>query len=301
MFPTSIKEMKYMQNHTIHPDTEIGRVHLKVSNLERSIQFYREVVGFEVLRQERHRAELTAAGESHPLLVLEEIPNAVIPARRGTTGLYHFAILVPTRADLGLSLRNLAEFGIHIGQGDHLVSEALYISDPDNNGIEIYADRPRETWTYNEQGQVQMATDPIEWQSLLDEAGDQVWSGLQKGTKIGHIHLHIDDLHTAKRFYCELLGFEVMAQMADSALFVAAGGYHHHIGLNTWAGVGARPAPEDAVGLRYYTIIIPNMSELKAILTRLEDAGIYAVQQDAGWLVKDFAQNHILLVERKLV
>jgi catechol 2,3-dioxygenase len=285
-----------MQTHAIHPDTEIGEVHLRVSNMEGSIQFYQEVVGFKVLRQMGRIAELTAEGESNRLLVLEEIPNAVIMPRRSSTGLYHFAILVPTRKDLGLSLRNLVKSDIHIGQSDHLVSEALYIADPDNNGIEIYADRPREAWTYDEQGQVQMATDPIAWQSLLDEAGDQSWQGLQKGTKIGHIHLHVNDLQKAKQFYCNLLGFDQMARMGDSALFVSAGGYHHHIGLNTWAGVGAAPAPADAVGLKYYKIIIPNETELKAILASLEGAGVSAVQQDGGWLVQDYSQNNIFMV-----
>jgi catechol 2,3-dioxygenase len=282
----------------IHPDTEIGRVHLKVSDLERSIQFYQEVVGFQVLRQDGKTAQLAANGESSPLVVLEEIENALVLPRKRTTGLYHYAILVPTRKDLGLSLRSLIKSGIHIGQADHLVSEALYIADPDNNGIEIYVDRPRETWRYNEQGQVQMATDPIDWQGLLDEAGEELWNGLQKGTKIGHIHLHVNDIPSARQFYCGLLGFGEMAMIADSALFISAGGYHHHIGLNTWVGVGAPPAPADATGLRYYTIVVPDESELKAILSRLEDAGVYAVQQDGGWLVQDFAKNHILLVQR---
>jgi catechol 2,3-dioxygenase len=281
----------------IHPQTGIGQVHLKVSNLERSIQFYREIVGFQIMRQGGSRAELTVDG-IHPLVVLEEIPNALVQPRRTSTGLYHFAILVPSRVDLSLSLRNLVQSGIHIGQGDHLVSEALYITDPDNNGIEIYADRPRETWKHDAQGRVIMGTDPIAWESLLDEAGDQSWQGLQPGTKIGHIHLHVADLRKAQQFYCDLLGFDVMAQMEDSALFVSAGGYHHHIGLNIWAGAGAPPAPEHAVGLRYYEILVPNQDELETMLANLLEAGIHAEQQDEGWLVQDFSKNQILLVVR---
>jgi catechol 2,3-dioxygenase len=281
----------------IHPQTEIGQVHLKVSNLERSIQFYKEIVGFQILRQEGSRVELTVDG-IRPLVVLEEIPNALVQPRRTSTGLYHFAILVPSRVDLSLSLRNLVQSGIHIGQGDHLVSEALYIADPDNNGIEIYADRPRETWKYDGEGKVIMGVDPIAWESLLAEAGEQRWQGLQPGTQIGHIHLHVADLQEAERFYCKLLGFDVMAHMEDSALFISAGGYHHHIGLNVWAGRGASPAPEHAVGLRYYEIVLPNQAELEALLANLQDAGIHAEQQDGGWLVQDFSQNRILLVTR---
>jgi catechol 2,3-dioxygenase len=283
--------------HTIHPNTEMGQVHLKVSQLERSIQFYREVVGFELLQKVGNSAELTVDGKNR-LLVLEEIPNAVIVPRRNTTGLYHFAILVPTRKDLSLSLRNLLQHQIHVGQGDHLVSEALYITDPDNNGIEIYADRPRSTWKWDRQKQVIMASDPIEWQSLLDEAGEQTWHGLSLGTIIGHVHLHVADLQKAEQFYCQNLGFEITAKMGDRALFISAGGYHHHIGLNTWAGVGAPPPPPDAVGLRYYSIVIPNTNELETILTNLRNAGIPVEQQDGGWLVQDPSKNAILLVAR---
>jgi catechol 2,3-dioxygenase len=283
--------------HTIHPNTEIGQIHLKVSQLERSIQFYREVVGFELLQKVGNTAELTVDGKNR-LLVLEEIPNAVIVPRRNTTGLYHFAILVPTREDLSLSLRNLLHHQIHVGQGDHLVSEALYITDPDNNGIEIYADRPRSTWKWDGQKQVIMATDPIEWQSLLDEAGEQTWNKLSSETIIGHVHLHVADLQKAEQFYCQTLGFEITAKMGDMALFISAGGYHHHIGLNTWAGVGAPPPPPDAVGLRYYSIIIPNTNELETILTNLQNAGIPVEQQDGGWLVQDPSKNAILLVAR---
>jgi catechol 2,3-dioxygenase len=281
----------------IHPDTEIGTVHLKVSNLERSVKFYREVVGFKVLLQVGGTAELTVDGKNR-LLILEEIPNAVISPRRTTTGLYHFAILVPTRKDLSLSLRNLLHNEIRVGQGDHLVSEALYINDPDNNGIEIYADRPRNTWKSDGQGGILMASDPIEWQSLLNEAADQIWDGLSLGTKIGHVHLHVADLQKSAQFYCQLLGFDIKAHLEDSALFISAGGYHHHIGLNTWAGVGAPPPPPNAVGLQYYTIVIPNKTELETILTRLRISGSLVEQHNEGWLVQDPSKNGILLVEQ---
>jgi catechol 2,3-dioxygenase len=164
--------------------------------------------------------------------------------------------------------------GIHIGQADHLVSEALYIADPDNNGIEIYADRPRDTWRRNAAGHYMMATDPIDWEGLLAEAGDANWEGLPAGTTIGHIHLHVSDLKASQHFYTEIIGFDIMARMADSALFISAGGYHHHIGLNTWAGVGAPLTPANAAGLAYYRIDLPDREALAAAAGRLQEAGV---------------------------
>lgn len=288
-----------MMNTTqsIHPAIEIGQVHLKVSNLERSITFYKEVIGFQILKQVNRTAELSVDGKN-AILVLEEIPNAVaMTGRRRTTGLYHFAILVPSRLDLSLSLRNLLKHQIEIGQGDHLVSEALYLNDPDKIGIEIYADRPRETWELDHNKHIKMATDPVDMQSLYDEGHGHVWSGLAEGTTIGHVHLHVADLTREHQFYCQMLGFDVVAQM-PSALFISAGGYHHHIGMNTWAGVGAPPAPDNAVGLKYYTIVIPNQGELDRILQNLQDAHIPLTKQDGDILVQDYSNNNILLVNQ---
>jgi catechol 2,3-dioxygenase len=279
--------------HHIHPGTAIGRVYLKVSHLARSITFYREVVGFKILSQTETIAELTVDG-INPLVVLEEIPGADVLPRRKVTGLYHYAILVPSREALSLSLRNLMQYDIRIGQGDHLVSEALYIADPDNNGIEIYADRPRETWKSDPKGHIIMASDPIAWQSLIDEAGEQTWQGLAPDTILGHIHLHVADLHASEQFYCGLLGFDVMAHMEDSALFISAGGYHHHIGLNTWAG--QTPPPPNAAGLQYYTIVLPHNAELEKLVTILRNSGIPVEQQDGGSFVRDPSGNGILLV-----
>jgi catechol 2,3-dioxygenase len=283
--------------NSIHSDTTMGSVYLKVSNMERSVKFYREVVGFEILKQTEYTVELTADGQT-PLLILEKIPNAIVLPRKNTTGLYHFAILVPTRKDLSLAVRNLIKHNIHVGQADHLVSEALYIADPENNGIEIYVDRPREEWTYDDQGRVQMAVDPIEWQGLIDEAGDEEWNGLATGTVMGHVHLHVADLRAAEQFYCGILGFNIMAHMTNSALFISAGGYHHHLGLNVWAGIGAPPPPANAAGLRYYTIMLPNESELESVLTKLRNAEITVEPLEEGWFVQDPSENGILLVSK---
>lgn len=233
-------------------DAHIGQVSLDVSHLDRSIAFYRDVLGFRESSRGEAAATLNAGG--HPLVELREKPNA-IPKPRRSSGLYHFAILVPSRAALGRSLRRLFGQGWPLtGASDHLVSEALYLDDPDGLGIEIYRDRPREEWP-RRQGQLLMATDPLDLQAVHDEPGADVsWTGLDAGTVIGHVHLHVPHLDTAEAFYCGRIGFEPMVRGYPGALFVAAGGYHHHLGLNTWTGIGAPPPPEHAVGLRSFTI-----------------------------------------------
>ncbi|MBD0383522.1 VOC family protein [Paenibacillus sedimenti] len=272
----------------LHSDIKLGLVKLKVSNLERSIRFYQEVVGLQVLQAGSTLAELTVDGR-HPFLELEEIPNAQITARRSAAGLYHFAILLPTRKDLGASLRNLIESGIHIGQADHLVSEALYITDPDNNGIEIYCDRPRDTWRRDAEGNYIMASDPIDWEGLLSEAADMPWSGLPAGTTMGHIHFHVRDLQVSKHFYCDILGFDIAADASATmrALFISAGGYHHHIGMNLWAGQNAPVTAPNATGLDYYTIVFPNADERRKAIERLQGAGFSPVEQDEAFVVID--------------
>ncbi|MNW37794.1 Catechol-2,3-dioxygenase [compost metagenome] len=268
-----------MTGTIIDPDTMIGLVRLKVRNLETSIAFYEEVIGFKVLRREQGVAELTANGIT-PLLVLEENEKLQVMPERSVSGLYHFAILVPNRRALGLSLRNLIKHKIPVGQGDHLVSEALYLNDPDQNGIEIYADRPREAWQRNSQGEYLMATDPVDIEGLLNISEDGVWKGLEPKTVIGHVHFHVGDLSVAKQFYCDVLGFEITLHYGNAALFISAGGYHHHIGLNTWAGTGAPPNPEDAVGLRYFTISLPNQAALDEVVSRLSESGILYQEHD---------------------
>ena len=188
------------------------------------------------------------------LIELHERKDAIAKPRR-SSGLFHFAILVPSRAALGRSLRRLAEKRWPIsGAADHLVSEALYLDDPDGLGIEIYRDRPTDAWRVAS-GELAMATDPLDLQAIHDEPGAETpWRGLESGTVMGHVHLHVPHLDTAEAFYCGRIGFEPIVRRYPGALFVSAGGYHHHLGLNTWAGVGAPPPPENAVGLRSFTI-----------------------------------------------
>jgi len=241
-----------MAPFSIHPNTSIGATHLTVADLERSRRFYVDVLGFRELERQGTTLTLTADGAT-PLLALTELPGAP-PKPARATGLYHFAILVPSRLDLARSLRRLAELRYPLsGASDHLVSEALYLNDPDGNGIEIYRDRPRAEWP-RLNGQIRMATDPLDLDGILAELDrdDRPWDGLAPATTIGHMHLHVADLRAAEAFYHGLLGFDIMLSFGGSALFLSAGGYHHHIGLNTWAGVGAPPAPPGSAGLRYF-------------------------------------------------
>lgn len=239
---------------TLPADAQIASVRLVVSHLDRSLRFYRETLGFEVVDHAGGHATLAAA-DGPVLIELMERSDAV-PRPRRSAGLYHFAILVPSRAALGRSIRRLVDKRWSItGAADHLVSEAIYLDDPDGLGIEIYRDRPRESWCMD-QGQVAMATDPLDLDSVVDEPGaERPWTGLDRGTIIGHVHLHVSSLPDAEALYCGDVGFTPMLRRYPGALFVAAGGYHHHVGLNTWAGVGAPPPPDQAVGMRGVTVV----------------------------------------------
>ncbi|RED64933.1 VOC family protein [Cohnella lupini] len=283
---------------SIHADTSLGKLKLKVRDLDRSIKFYQEVVGFQILDRSPDFVTLTVDGKT-AFLILEEVPNAAVVPRRSVSGLYHFAILVPSREALGLSLRRLIESGIQVGQGDHLVSEALYISDPENNGIEIYRDRPRTEWKKDALGNYVMGSDPVDIEGLLELAGDKPWTGLSSGTILGHIHLHVSDLAKSRAFYCDVLGFDIAADASKTmgAYFISAGGYHHHIGMNIWAGVGAPQPPANGTGLSYYTIALPSVEELKRTLDKISAAGIASSEVEPGiWMVKDPSGIEIRLI-----
>ncbi|MEK8129523.1 VOC family protein [Paenibacillus filicis] len=268
-------------------DLKLGPVKLKVSDLTRSLAFYTEIVGLRLLHETQGEAQLTADGLT-PLVVLREVADAQVTARRSAAGLYHFAILLPTREALGLTLRHLIGTGIHIGHSDHLVSEALYITDPDHNGIEIYSDRPRDTWRRDTQGHYIMASDPIDRDGLVALAEGKEWNGLPPGTVIGHIHFHVQSLDSSRRFYCNVLGFDIVADASSrGALFISAGGYHHHIGLNIWAGEHAPIPPAQATGLDYATVVFPDEASLRQTLDRLGSAGIAVAEQNGFRSVTD--------------
>lgn len=282
----------------IHPKTRIGAVHLTVADLERSLMFYRQQLGFADVWRRDGSAGLGVA--DRVLLVLHESQQAPRPHR--TTGLYHFAILVPSRLDLARSLRHFAEIGTRMqGFSDHHVSEALYLADPDGIGIEVYRDRPREEWRMAD-GRLQMTTDPLDVESLLREAeadaktSGRPWSGLAPGTTIGHVHLHVSFIEDSEQFYREVLGFDLMQRYGESASFLSAGGYHHHIAVNVWAGIGAPHPPPGAIGLRHFEIVLPTAAALGDVARRVNAAGVEAATDQDTIGVSDPSGNGIELI-----
>jgi catechol 2,3-dioxygenase len=277
------------RNHTrIHPSTDVGQLGLIVADLRRSVSFYTDLIGLRVLDQGEDNATLGVADE--PFLVLTEQPGAKSWPRGGRShpGLYHFAILLPTRTDLGRWLDHWLRQDMPLpGQGDHFVSEALYLEDPDGHGIEIYRDRPRDEWEW-QNGQVKMGVEPVDIRGLLEEAQRSAdpFTNMPVGTTLGHIHLQVTDIDETARFYRDILGFDIVAQM-PSALFMSAGGYHHHIGSNIWHSRNAEPAPNDTVRLQYYTIDLPSLVERNAVLERLQSADISVSDGDGNVIVTD--------------
>ncbi len=289
-----------MSTHpTLPADTHLAAVALTVPDLDRSLRFYQHSLGFQLLARDGATASL-GVEDSHPLLVLHELASARARPRRAT-GLYHFAILHPSRLHLARTLRHLIEEGYPLqGASDHLVSEAIYLADPDDNGIEIYADRPRALWPRLD-GAIRMSTDPLDFDSLMAElkTDGAPWQGLPAGTTMGHIHLHVDDLRRAEAFYCGLLGFDLVLRYGSSAMFVSAGGYHHHIGLNTWAGVGAPPPPADAVGLRTYEVVVPGEAAWAEVAARIEASDTPFRQVEGGIELRDPAGNGVRVLRGK--
>ena len=276
---------------SIHPAANIGLVTLRVSNLDRSLDFYQGILRFRLIERTPGKA-LLGAEAGPPLLELHEVPDAP-PQPRWATGLYHVAILLPSRADLGQELIHMADAGLEIGQADHLVSEALYISDPDGNGLEIYRDRPRSEWTWDGH-MVRMAVDPLDLRAIAQEGmeAEHQWDVIPTGTRVGHIHLQVNDIPATEHFYHDILGFDIMARM-PSATFLSAGGYHHHIGANIWQSRGASPAPETGAGLRSYRIALPDSEALADVRGRLARSGIAADESDGEIITTDPSQNRI--------
>jgi catechol 2,3-dioxygenase len=242
------------------PDqTKVSQVHLRTANLERALSFYSEVLGLKAHHEPGSQAILSAAGDSPGLLVLSEDLTATARPPR-STGLYHLALRYPQRQDLALAFRRLAKHGYPIaGASDHGVSEAIYLSDADGNGVELYADRPRGQWAWRN-GQVTMVTEPLDLDNLLATVEHQSGpAGPPAKIDLGHIHLHVAELAAAERFYREFLGLAVTQSSYPGALFLAAGGYHHHIAVNVWAGKTA--APPNSVGLLSYRLEVP-MTEI---------------------------------------
>lgn len=276
--------------HRLPPETKVGRVRLQVADLSRSLEFYEELLGLRVVNRSGGEggaagAELGAGGAGPLLVELRERPGARPVPRHRRLGLYHFAILLPDRPALGRFLGHLGEHGVRPGASDHLVSEALYLHDPDGLGIEVYADRPRSEWRRRD-GEIVMATEPLDRESLLATGGAVPWNGMPAGTTIGHVHLHVGRLDRAAGFYHEALGLDRTVWSYPGALFLSAGGYHHHLGLNTWAG-DAPPAGEGEARLLDWALRVPTADDATAAEQRLADAGHPVERREDGFRVKD--------------
>jgi catechol 2,3-dioxygenase len=278
---------------SIDQATSLGAVSLTVSDLGRARAFYDRVLGLvpAPAAPDKGPLALTDAAGGPALVILHQDRDAA-PFDPGRSGLFHLAILVPSRIELARALRRIADARWPLtGASDHLVSEALYLRDPDGNGIEIYRDRPRAQWPSDDRGEIRMDTLRLDLSDLLRELDDGVPpsparpappSGVAAGTRIGHVHLQISDLDAAERFYCGVLGFEVTVRTYSGALFVSAGGYHHHVGLNTWQTLGALSPPPGGVGLRSFEVLLPDGAALTRALDRIGAAGIDVERLDGG-------------------
>ena len=272
---------------TLPADTTVGRVALRVNDLDRVVEFYESVIGLEHRSADGDRAVLGAGGE--PLFVLVE-DRDVPPRGREETGLFHTAFLVPSRAALGDALHRIEDRWHLDGASNHVVSEALYCTDPEGNGVEVYRDRPREEWPVAADGTVGIDTQPLDFDGVRDaatateettgsgddtapeatETGDATASTAPSGTTVGHVHLEVSSLEAAEAFYVDTLGMTISQRYGESALFVAAGGYHHHLGLNVWGG---RSAPPRGRGLHWFELVVPEAASLTAIRERFEGEG----------------------------
>ena len=270
------------------PDqTHIGRVKLQVADLGRSLQYYQDVIGFRVVNRSGHVATLGAHGDdaAAPLLELHERRGVSPVPRRGLLGLYHFAILLPDRPSLGRFLQHIADLGLSPGMSDHFVSEAVYLQDPDNLGIEVYVDRPRSEWK-EEDGQLAMTTIPLDVRAVLHAGEGQPWTGAPAGTRIGHVHLHVGDIPQAEAFYHAALGLDKTVWNYPGALFLSAGGYHHHLGTNTWAR-GAPSASEDDARLLEWELLVPSAKDVEDVAKSLEANGQPATHESRGVVTRD--------------
>jgi catechol 2,3-dioxygenase len=280
-----------MQDYGIPPPTyrlpdrtRLGAVRLQVRNLARSVEYYEHVLGLGRLASVDDAVGLAAEGEDQPLVWLHERPDARPVPHGGRLGLYHFAILVPDRASLGRFVRHLGELGEYAGSADHAVSEALYLSDPDGLGIEVYVDRPRASWRV-EGRQLYMTTERLNVRDLLAAAGPAPWTGMPAGAVMGHVHLHVGDLDRAAGFYHQGLGLDKIVWSYPGALFLSAGGYHHHLGTNTWSS--GPPATDEDARLLSWTVVLPSAADVEAAAGNLASAGHPVAREEDAVTAED--------------
>jgi catechol 2,3-dioxygenase len=281
----------------------MGHVALTVANLENQIVFYTQVLGFKLHWRDRNRAGLGAGGAD--LLRLTEEPNR--KRYRGATGLYHFAVLFPNRRELARAMARLFAYKYENYPTDHIMTKTTYLDDPEGNGIELYAESPEDgTWslangeyiTRRADGSLSSGREPLDVKALFEtlQEEDKLDQSIPPETRVGHVHLHIRDIEEAVDFYHGIIGFDVMGvAKAFRMAFVSAGGYHHHLGLNTWQGEGAPPPPADAVGLRYLTIEFPDQEALDQVIERIDAAGIPSNRTEDGLLIHDPSENGVML------
>ncbi|MFQ5614383.1 MAG: VOC family protein [Anaerolineae bacterium] len=296
-----------MSEFSIHPQTHIGTVALTVTSLERSLDFYQRLIGFRLHRREENVAFLGAGGPD--LLALRENPQA--RHYRGTCGLYHFAVLFPDRRELARPIARLFNARYLNHPTDHIMTKTTYLDDPDGNGIELYCESPEDGefvidgqrfYARRADGSLSDGREPLDLEALFKhlQPGDDLNAPVSAETRIGHMHLHVADLDEAMRFYHNILGFDNKGLMRSFRMgMVSAGGYHHHIGLNTWQGEGAPPPPEDAMGLRWFSILLPDQAALAEVLARVKAAGVKPARHDRGWLVRDPFRNAVVLTVKK--
>ena len=258
--------------------TRLGRVRLQVAELARSLAYYERVLGLRVVSRAAASAALGTA-DGTVIVELRELAGATPVPHNGRLGLYHFAILLPDRPALGSFVAHLAAIGMRAGMSDHLVSEAVYLTDPDGLGIEVYADRPRSEWEQDGR-QLRMATEPLDVVAVVAAAAGRQWEGMPNGTRLGHVHLFVADLEIGERFYHEGLGFDKVVWSYPGALFLSAGGYHHHLGTNTWAR-HASPATDRDARLLDWEVVLPAATDVSGAAASLAAQGA-AVEWDAG-------------------
>ena len=272
------------KGYRLPDESRLGAVRLQVSDLERSIKWYQDVLGLDVRDRAGPSVSLVVRGESSALIELREKKGIRPVPRGGLLGLYHYAILLPDRLALGRFIGHLAKLGMRAGMSDHFVSEAVYITDPDGLGIEIYSDRPRSQWKVEDR-QLSMTTLPLNAQALVEAAGSEAWSGLPKGTVIGHVHLFVGDIDKAAAFYHDLVGFDKVVWSYPGALFMSAGGYHHHLGTNIWAAQSP-PASDTDAKLIEWEIVVPRAADVAAVETSVNQ-GAKADREGETILLRD--------------